>query len=142
MLLYLDTSALIKLYVDEDHHEAVREAADAASRVFTSAVAYAESRAGLARRWRLGDFTEEEHELMVSGLDRDWRTYARLNVTAGLTLYAGELAQRHALRGFDAVHLASALRFADRFENLSFLAFDRDLNAGARNSGLIIYAAS
>jgi hypothetical protein len=42
------------------------------------------------------------------------------------------MAERYALRGFDAVHLASAARLRERFEDLRFLAFDERLTASAR----------
>jgi antitoxin (DNA-binding transcriptional repressor) of toxin-antitoxin stability system len=53
--LYLDTSALVKLYVDEEGALAVRHAVDQAELVATSAIAYAEARAAFARRhWEGG----------------------------------------------------------------------------------------
>lgn len=115
---------MLKLYVEEDGRDVVYEAVGAAEAVSTSTVAYAEARAGLARRFREGDFTEEEHRRTVEQLDEEWRGYERLAVSDLLSYRAGELARRHALRGYDAVHLASALRFAKRFDELCFLAFD------------------
>jgi len=57
-----------------------------------------------------------------------------------LSRSAGALAQRHALRGFDAIHLASALRLSYRFDDLRFLAFDNRLTAAAREVELTVYA--
>lgn len=139
MVLYLDTSALLKLYVEEEGRELVREAVDTADTVATSTVAYAEARAGLARRFREEDFTEEEHQGAVADLDGDWPTYGRLNVSDPVSYLAGELAERHALRGYDAVHLASAVRLSVRFEDLRFLAFDGRLNDAARGADLAVY---
>lgn len=124
MVVYLDTSALLKLYVEEEGRELVREAVAAAEVAATSTVAYAEARAGLARRLREADFTEDEHSRAVERLSGEWRSYDRLAVSNLITFRAGELAERHALRGFDSVHLASALRLSERFEDLRFLAFD------------------
>ena len=45
MILYLDTSALVKLYLDEEDSGAVHEAVEVAEGVATSTVAYAETRA-------------------------------------------------------------------------------------------------
>jgi predicted nucleic acid-binding protein len=125
VIVYLDTSALVKLYAEEEESgELVRQAVDEAERIATSTVAYAEARAGLARKEREGVFTKAGHRGAVEDLDNDWPTYARLIVSDTLSRRAGELAERHALRGYDSVHLASALRFAERFEDLRFLAFD------------------
>lgn len=139
MAIYLDTSALLKLYVDEEGRELVLTAVGESERVATSTVAYAEARAGLARRFREGDFTEEEHRGAVSDLDEDWRTYDRLVPSNLVAHRAGELAERYALRGFDAIHLASALRLAERFEDLHFLAFDGRLTDAAREAELPVY---
>lgn len=139
MNLYLDTSALLKLYVEEEGREIVREAVEAAEVAATSTVAYSEARAGLARRLREGDFTEEEHRRAVERLDREWRGYERLAVSNLVAYRAGELAERHALRGFDAVHLASAARLEERFEDLRFLAFDDRLSDAARKTPVSVY---
>jgi len=46
--------------------------------------------------------------------DRDWRRYVRIPVTSRLVRLAGELAERHALKGYDAVHLASAVTLREK----------------------------
>lgn len=140
MIVYFDTSALVKLYVAEEvGRELAREAVERAERVATSTIAYAETRAALARKLREGILTEEQHREVVS--DLDWMTYARLNVSNIVAHSAGELAERYALRGFDAVHLASALRFAERFEDPRFLAFDERLIGAAKSASLTVYGA-
>ena len=143
MILYLDTSALVKLYAVEEGREAVEHAVEEAELIVTSAVAYAEARATLARKHREGVFSEEEHSEAVAALDEDWRTLDVLSVTENVARFAGDLAEQHALRGFDAIHLASALLVrtailgqssgeADQ-EDVLFLGFDSDLvEAAAR----------
>ncbi len=138
-MIYLDTSALLKLYVKEEGCELVRQAVGVASTVATSTVAYAEARAGLARRFREGDFTDEEHRGAVKDLNGDWPVYDRLSVSDSVAYQAGELAERYALRGYDAVHLASAVRLSERFGNLRFLAFDGRLNDAAKAADLAVY---
>lgn len=140
MVVYLDTSALVKLYVaEEDSREMVRRAVEESERIATSTVAYAEARAGLARKQREGIFTVEELRRAVSDLDDDWPTYERLNVSGPVSYLAGELAERYALRGYDSVHLASAVRLSERFEDLRFLAFDDRLNDAAKGADLTVY---
>ncbi len=139
MAIYLDTSALVKLYVFEDGRDIVHAAVRASEDVTSSTVAYAEARAALARKRNGGDLDEEGLHKAVAGLNQDWPTFATLEVTDPIARYAGELAQKHALRGYDAVHLASALTFADGFERLYFLSFDKRLNDAARETSLIVY---
>lgn len=140
MIVYLDTSALVKLYVmEEDGRELVRRVVEESERIATSTVAYAEARAGLARIQREGIFTAEELRRAVTDLDEDWPTYDRLNVSDPVSYLAGGLAERHALRGYDSVHLASAVRLSERFGDLRFLAFDGRLNDAARAADLAVY---
>ncbi len=139
MIVYLDTSALLKLYISEEGREIVAEAVKAAEVAATSAVAYAEARAGLARRLREEDFTEEEHRQAVSDLDRDWTTYERLAVSNLVAHLAGEMAEKYALRGFDAIHLASAKRLEERADEPRFLAFDDRLTDAAKAASMLVY---
>ncbi len=140
MIVYLDTSALVKLYAAEaDGRELVRRAVEESERIATSTVAYAEARAGLARKQREGIFTVDDLRRAVSDLNEDWPTYARLNVSNLVAHQAGELAERHALRGYDSIHLASAVRLSERFEDLRFLVFDDRLNDAARSTDLAVY---
>jgi len=128
----VDTSALVKLYVAEEGRETVLRAVREASRVATSAVAYAEARAAFARRKREGGLDEEEHRRVVAALDEGWEGYDRLTVSDVVARRAGDIAEAHALRGFDAIHLASAVRLKERFDDLYFLAFDLRLVDAAR----------
>lgn len=139
MAVYLDTSALVKLYAEEEKREIVFEAVDSSEVVATSTVAYAEACAALTRRRREGNMNEEEYRRAVERLNREWRSYERLAVSNLVAYRAGELAERHALRGFDAVHLASALRLTEQLEDLSFLAFDDRLIAAAKDASMPIY---
>lgn len=140
MILYLDTSALAKLYAEEEGTVTVERAIDEAEAVATSVVAYAEARAALARKLREGVFSSEEHREAVEALDEDWETLDTPDVTDDLVRRAGALAEEHALRGFDAIHLASALLVREAYseqtdvpteEAVLFLGFDSDLTAAA-----------
>lgn len=67
MICYLDTSALVKLYVHEQGSETVRKLVDAASVVATSKVAYPEARAALARGFREGLLAEKDYRVPRRG---------------------------------------------------------------------------
>ena len=134
MILYLDTSSLVKLYVEEPGSAEVRAVVEEAELVTTSVVAYAEARAALARRQRERSLTRSEHGRAKAALAEDWPRILSLEVTEGLSRTAGDLAERHRLRGFDAVHLCSYLQVADEFptESVSFSSADATLNRAAR----------
>ena len=81
MMLYLDTSALVKLYVDETKSEAVQHAVRQADAVATSLLAYTEARAAFARSRRERRFTSQVYSRIVSAFEEDWNRYVVIEVT-------------------------------------------------------------
>ena len=139
MNLYLDTSALVKLYVNETHSGEVRKQLKACSLAAISRVAYPEARAALARRHREGGLTAAELRRAVADLGRDMAAFVVVELLEHVALRAGELAEHHALRGFDAVHLASALELRLLVgPGVTFCSFDRLQNEAALREGFTV----
>ena len=139
LILYLDTSVLVKLYVREKGSASVARQLGAADAVATSMVAWAEARAAFARLLRERPQSRTRHRQRVAQLASDWERYAVVELTAVVAHDAGDLAERHGLRGFDAIHLASALWLKSTYAgDLSFMAFDARLTAAAIAAGLSI----
>lgn len=137
MNLYLDTSALVKLYVDEEGSLVVHGALQQAVVASTSALAYVEARSALARRRRESGLAATEYRRAVRSLDHDWAHYHRVRVTEQLIHKAAETAESFHLRAYDAVHLASALTVAARLETpVVFACWDTGLEEAARRAGL------
>jgi predicted nucleic acid-binding protein len=109
MIIYLDTSSLVKLYVEEDGSSEIAKLVSSADAVATSLIAYAEARAAFARRFREGAFSGRHYRALISSLHQDWERLLIIAVTDELVRFSGDLAERHHLRGFDAIHLSSAL---------------------------------
>ena len=133
-MLYLDTSSLVKRYVFEEGSDEVDALIAGADAIATSVVAYPELRSAVARLRRARRLTSAQHAAIRRGVDVDWAAYVLIDVTPELGHEAGELAERHALRGFDAVHLASyaALARDVGVGNVQFSSFDTRLNDAAR----------
>lgn len=121
MILYLDTSALVKLYAEESGSDEVREAVKEARATAVSEICYVEARSALARREREG-LSEQEHDLAAEQLRRDFEeVYVLRPVTGGIVTLAGDLVRRHKLRAYDAVHLATALDLREEARSLANL---------------------
>ncbi|EFK05995.1 toxin-antitoxin system, toxin component, PIN family [delta proteobacterium NaphS2] len=133
MIGYLDTSSLVKLYVEEDRSMEVAAFVKDSEITATSLVAYAEARAAFARRFREGAFSDDEYQRLKSFFEDDWTRYLVLNLTRECVGQAGELAEKHALRGFDAIHLASALILQSELSSpVVFSCFDDRLLTASR----------
>jgi len=133
VILYLDTSSLVKLYVDEAGSREVQKLVGGAGVVSTSVVAFPETRAAFARLAREGTLTPEQLASVRSGFQRDWESLFKIRVLKRVYERAGELAEEHALRGFDALHLASFLELLAQAEGeeVEFSACDARLNDAA-----------
>lgn len=133
MIAYLDTSSLVKLYVEEEGSHLVRDLLQRAELVATSVVAYAEARAALARQRREGGLTTAGYDRAKSDFERDWPRYLTIEVSEAVYRSAGDLAEKHHLRGFDSLHLASYVSLrAEGAGQIRFSAFDDALNRAAR----------
>ena len=140
MILYLDTSSLLKLYMEEEHSDLVRAWADGAQVLCTSRISYPEAVAALARRWRQGDLDREAFDAVHGALTGEWPGFSAVELNEGA---AAELALRLALRGFDAIQLAAAIEVvaASGQAPAFFSSFDRQLNRAARAEGLAVLDA-
>lgn len=110
MIVYFDTSAFVPLLITEPGTTVARELWDSADDVVASRLLYVETAAALARACRTGRITDRNQRAAIDSLDDLWRDFRIIEVDETVTRRAAELADRHALRGYDAVHCASAER--------------------------------
>lgn len=139
MIVYLDTSALLKLYLAEEGSRHVRDVVSTAALACTHLIAHAEVREGLARAVRTGRLGEDERMRQVRAFNTDWAALHTIAVDEPLVQRAGEHAERLALRGYDSVHLAAAERAFDgagRPAAFMLATFDNDLCCGAEALGI------
>jgi predicted nucleic acid-binding protein len=127
-LIYLDTSALIKRFVDEKGSAFVQSIVQRRGTIATAKIAYAEIFAGLTRKLREGHLPRAEYDLTCRQFESDWHAYLRVELEDQILFLARDLIQRHPLRGFDAVHLASAVGLKSALnEDIVFAAADERL---------------
>ncbi len=137
MILYLDASALAKLYVDEDGARQARQGVQDAEVVATCEIAYVEVRAALARRHREGALKPTDYRRSLRDLHADWPRFFLIAVTGQVVQSAGDIAEQHHLRAYDAVHLASGLAVQTQArESVTFACWDRSLSQAAAKAGL------
>jgi predicted nucleic acid-binding protein len=137
MIVYLDTSALVKRYFKEPYSDGVISMWKEAAEIVTSSIAYAETMASIHRKKREADLKDRMIRKVVDSFRMDWKSFIRVEVTDELNEYIDRAVGMHPLRGFDAIHLASAVMVNERLaENLLFACFDRRLAHAAQSEGL------
>jgi uncharacterized protein len=140
LILYLDTSALVKRYFEEPHSIEVAEQWQKADEIATSSVVYAEALASFHRKSREAALDAETLGTISNNFRSDWQTLIRIQVTDELNTYVDRALAAHALRGFDAIHLASAMILRESFlESLLFICFDQRLTQAAKSEGIKTY---
>lgn len=143
-LLYLDTSALIKKYIQETGSGWLSELllTEPQPSIYTSHLTVVEASCAFARRRREGTISQELHLKYLAILQYDSEHHYKLmDVTPEIIKTASELANRHPLRAYDAIHLATGLLLNENLKNMDkthiqFISSDKRLLDMAQAEGL------
>ena len=140
MILYLDTSSLVKLYTLEAYAPLVKKWTEEAEIVATCRIAYPETMSAIKKRFRQGDLAEKQYEFVISKFAKEWGRFVAMDFDE---LEAGRLVKLYGLRGFDAVHLSAAKLLRDSQDDisLSFSSFDEKLNESASAEGFKVLSS-
>lgn len=141
MIAYFDSSSIVKWFFDEPFMEPARDLKRDAEVAFTSPISYPEVMSAFNRAWREDRCSQTDIELVKSEFMRIWANLQWIEVSETLVAQAGQLIFRHGLRGFDAIHLSSALVLKEEGDGIEifFSCFDKNLNRAAMNEGLSIH---
>ena len=124
MILYLDTSSLLKLYLEEPGTKEVRFRLERADVVATSVIAYPEAHAALARRRREGALTKGEFNAVAEDFRDTWYRFLAVILSTPVYTRAGNFAVTYSLRGMDGIHLASCVELSKNGDRVEFLSHD------------------
>ena len=143
MIVYLGASALVKRYVAEAGSAEVEALIGEARAIGTAVVSRAEVAAALAKAARVGLIARDAAQKALESFNVDWEHLIRLQFGEPLAARAATLAWEHGLRGYDAVHLATALVWRETLgEAVTVATYDRELSRGAQGSGLSPWPAA
>lgn len=144
----MDSSGLVKHYLPETGSAWISSLIDATTisgewqnAVFLSKIGVVEVAAAIAKRHRMGQIANESKANLVTVfLDDCMECFSTLNLDDIVIGTAVNLTQRHPLRGYDAVHLATALRLSEALtdealEPLTFVSADKVLCQAAEAEG-------
>lgn len=140
MILYADTSALVKRYVQEAGTEAVLAYFAGFEMIATATVTQVEMAAALAKAWRQGWLDGAAAQGAWQDFLHHWPAYVRLPASSPVLERAARLTWKHGLRAYDALHLACALTWQESAaEATVFACFDRRLRQAAEAEGLSVW---
>jgi uncharacterized protein len=136
---YFDTSALIKLVLPERGSELAAELWESAELATSTMLSYPEGRAALAAARRSGRIGEASYRHNLAQFEEIQEELASIGVDEPLARAAGDHAEAYGLRGYDGVHLATALDLGD--EEVVVVTWDTDLGRAAAGEGLAVAGA-
>lgn len=140
LIIYLDTSALLKRYIREVGAEELNPFLAGADEIATVVITRVETASAVARLVFSHSITEEEGERLWNEFCEDWESITRLQVTSQSIERAASLARQYRLRGYDAIHLASAILWQENLNlPVTLATFDRDLWRAARQFGMDVW---
>lgn len=137
-IAYFDSGALVKLIVDEEGSALAAELWDRCDAAVSSRLAYPEVCAAIAAAARDQRLDEARRSAAIGKWERYWSAVRVLELSPAVADDAGRLAGEHALRGADAVHLASILAIGS---NVVMAVWDGRLATAARRLGLAVVGA-
>ncbi|MEX1171733.1 MAG: type II toxin-antitoxin system VapC family toxin [Chloroflexota bacterium] len=141
MTAYVDASAVVKLYLDDEGDDIdLQEIVRAFESLTTSRLTYVETCAALAVARRLGRITPARYAAAVEQFTALWLTFDIVDLTNDVAADAGEVAETFGLRAGDAIHLAS-LRALDA-PAVPLIAWDVRLRQAALANGFACYPAA
>lgn len=141
-----DSSALVKRYITETGSAWLTARIDpnAGSRVFIAHITVVEIVSAIIRREKGGHLVAVDAANALNAFQQDYKQeFSIVPLTVSLVDDAVSLAKKYALRGYDAVQLATALQTQQKRTNsnlspLTLLSADTDLNSAAVSEGLTV----
>ncbi|GAA0574428.1 type II toxin-antitoxin system VapC family toxin [Kribbella sandramycini] len=134
MICYFDTSAFVPLLIPEPSSPVCRQLWDDADDVLTTQLTFIETAGALAQAARRGRISKARETEALEELDAYWRELNTIDITNALVRRAAGLTSLEVLRGYDAVHCASAESVRER--DLIFASGDKQLLKASANIGL------
>jgi predicted nucleic acid-binding protein len=132
VILFCDTSALLKLFIDEQGSESMIKAHVSSEGIAVCRITWAESMAAFAQRTRFKGASQSGLAQARSMFEQAWPDFVIADVTQPLVEKAGMYAEAFGLRGYDSVQLAAAHNLHEILDlPLTFACYDRRLNQAA-----------
>lgn len=127
-MIFVDTSALVKRYIEELGSEKVRLLMEAADSIAVSRLAYVETLSALIRRRRAIRLTDAEFDRLLQDFRADWGSFIVVEMNNDTLQFVDAVIEKHALRGADSIHLSTALCLRNAANGgITFVASDAEL---------------
>lgn len=140
MILYFDTSALVKRYIWESNSDDVFTLFDQVEEVGSILLTKVEMASAFSKIIRMKWVDPNEAEIAWQDFLSQWSSFTRLAITTTLIDRASRLAKEYGLRAYDAMHLSAALNWQELLDMpVTIATFDRELWLAGQKTGLSVW---
>jgi predicted nucleic acid-binding protein len=141
MIVYFDTCALVKRYVEEAGSREVNALWEDENAILGSVIiTQVEMAAALQKAIHLGNASEALLSEIWQDFLGDWESFTRIQISTVMVERASQISIAYKLRGYDALHLAAAQMWQERLNlPVTLATFDRDLWLAGREAGIDVW---
>ena len=127
-MIYFDSSALVKRYIEEEGSDKVNALLEERSIAVASRLAYPEILAALTRRHKAEDIETPAFVRIKKAFKADWASLTVVEMRTEVFHFVDAVIDRHALKGADSIHLSTALWLKETMkEDILFVSSDLEL---------------
>lgn len=138
-MIYLDSSALVKRYIEEAGSDTVESLLANADVVVVSRLAYPETLSAITRRYRAGDISDDDFKKVKQQFKSDWQVLTIVEIRIEVLQFIDRVIEKYALRGADSIHLSSAIWLKQAIKTeVVFVASDIALLSAAKQEKLAV----
>ncbi|MEN6436957.1 MAG: type II toxin-antitoxin system VapC family toxin [Syntrophobacter sp.] len=139
-MIFLDSSALVKRYIEEDGSDKVNALLQERSVAAASRLAYPEILAAITRRHKAKEIEAGVFDRIQKAFKADWASFVVVEFHKDVFQFVDEIITKYALKGADSVHLSSALWLKSAMkQDIVFVASDLELIKAAKAEKLQIF---
>lgn len=135
-IAYVDTSVLVKHYVESEESSAYASELIVDHRVYVSVIAQVELFSALARKLQMKEIPAEDAKRVKNAFLSDCKRMGFIEVSDGVIKEAQNLVFKSSIKTLDAIHLASSITLRDIIDtSLPFITADKKLASAAKSEG-------
>ena len=137
MDFFFDTSAVFKLYIQEERSDVYAALLQESPLIYVSSLSWVEFHSALRLRVAQKHLTLRDREEVLHRFTQDWKTFLQVELKESVVHQAAQFVTKHSLKALDAIQLASAVEVSEVLgDPVAFLTADRQLDSAARREKL------
>lgn len=139
MMIYYDSSALLKIYIEEEYSDFIRHYISKQQFNYISTLSFVEIHSVFSRLVNNSQISHDQLVFLKTSFNNDFKIFQQIPIDNSILERAAELTYHTNLRTLDSLHLATIEYLkSNSYEDLLFACFDNKLIEAAITLGINI----